>query len=239
MNIVIDIGNTFSKLGIYINGKREKVYHGLSDYDLIGHVKDFEQGRGILATVREDFRFLEDHLKIEVLVLDSETRLPITNRYETPATLGVDRLAGVVGANSIFPDTNCLVIDVGTAITYDFINQEGEFLGGGISPGPEMRLKALNNYTDNLPMIESLGSEGLIGKSTRGSILSGVFEGTWAEIQGIISGYNEKFSELQVIMCGGGLNHFESRIKEPIFVAPEIVLDGLNRILEYNVGEES
>lgn len=241
MNYVIDIGNSFSKLGIYNNGNRVKVHGSLSDDQLIQKISQIKTGKCIIASVRENIEFIIESISEEIglLLLDEETSLPIHNGYHTPKTLGVDRIAGVVAANMLFPDTNLLVIDVGTAITYDFINSDGRFIGGGISPGPEMKLKALNFYTDNLPKIDQVKEYGLIGKSTEECILSGVFEGTWAEITGIIAQYNHKFTELRVIMCGGGLNHFESKIKDPIFVAPELILDGLNRILEYNVSEES
>ena len=240
-NIVVDLGNTFSKMGLYSDGNLLEAYHGLSDSDLLEKWQDTDHDRAIIASVRKEYSFLLEAIedKEKVLFLDHNTPLPLKNLYNSPQTLGVDRLAGVVGAQGIFPGRNCLVIDIGTAITYDIINDRGEYLGGGISPGPEIKLKALHNFTDNLPLVERTNPIELIGTTTRESILSGVFEGTLAEIEGFIAKYSEIFDKMQVIMCGGGLKLFESKIKEHIFVAPELIIDGLNRILEYNVSEES
>jgi type III pantothenate kinase len=137
----------------------------------------------------------------------------------------------------MFPNSNILVIDAGTCITYDFIDKNGVYQGGAISPGINLKLKALNTFTQKLPLIEFKNEFVLIGQTTEESILSGVLNGTIAEIEGIIGYYSHSFSDLKTIICGGASNFFESKIKAPIFVVPELVLIGLNRILQYNVSK--
>ncbi|UII28675.1 type III pantothenate kinase [Fulvivirga maritima] len=167
--------------------------------------------------------------------LEYNLPLPFTIDYKTPQTLGRDRVAGVAGGQYIFPNANTLVIDLGTCITYDIIDAKNVYHGGGISPGLKMRFKSLHNFTAKLPLIEPTNDFELIGQSTKESILSGVINGMISEIDGIIRMYTDKFAHLQIIMCGGDAKFFENRIKANIFVAPELVLTGLNRILLYNV----
>jgi type III pantothenate kinase len=161
--------------------------------------------------------------------------LPITNHYATPATLGVDRLAGACGARQMFPGSNCLVIDAGTCITYDFLDAGGSYLGGGISPGLHMRFQAVHTFTKKLPLVQAVDNINLIGNSTEQCIQSGVIHGVLEEVQGIIRQYREKFEDLKVILCGGDTHFFENQLKASIFAVPELVLSGLNSILIYNV----
>jgi type III pantothenate kinase len=170
-----------------------------------------------------------------VFVLDHQLPVPLLNEYETPQTLGKDRLAAVAGASATHPDKDCLVIDMGTCITYDCIRADRHYLGGSISPGLRMRFKALHTFTARLPLLEPAADARLIGKNTHDAILSGVINGIVAEIEGIISKYQTIFPKIDVIFCGGDANFFESKIKQRIFVIPELVLIGLNRILEHNV----
>jgi type III pantothenate kinase len=170
-----------------------------------------------------------------VIWLTSEIEVPVKNNYSTPHTLGMDRLAGVVGAFQLYPGTNCLVVDAGTTITCDFLDEEGHYQGGSITPGIDMRFKSLSEYTDKLPLVESdWDSPPFIGNNTEGSIRSGVLNGVVSEIEGIIRRYDHKFSNLKVIICGGDAQYFESRLKDSIF-APHLVLIGLNSILMYHV----
>jgi type III pantothenate kinase len=161
--------------------------------------------------------------------------VPIVNLYATPATLGVDRLAGICGARQLFPFENCLVIDAGTCITYDFLDRDGKYHGGAISPGLQMRFKAVNTFTARLPLVSAIPEPPLIGNSTESCIQSGIIHGVISELDGIISQYQAKFPDLRVILCGGDTRFFENKLKASIFASPELVLVGLNSILIYNV----
>jgi type III pantothenate kinase len=171
-----------------------------------------------------------------LLFLDYNTPLPIKNNYETPTTLGYDRIAAGVGANLRYPSQNCLVIDIGTAIKYDLVSAENAFEGGIISPGRRMRFNALHTFTKKLPLLDTVEIPELIGHSTESCMKSGVMNGITAEINGIIDEYLKKL-KLTVLICGGDAPYFETKIKYPTFAAPNLVLEGLNRILQYNVTE--
>ena len=149
-------------------------------------------------------------------------------------TLGVDRIAAVCGAFALFPEKNCLVIDAGSCITYDVLDQKGNYCGGSISPGLEMRLKAMHTFTARLPLVKVNQQVNLIGNSTESCLQSGALYGVLAEIEGIVEKYNQNYAELRVIMCGGDASLFENQLKPTIFVAPDLVLKGLNRILLQN-----
>ncbi len=168
--------------------------------------------------------------------LDYDTPLPINNKYSSKQTLGRDRIAAVVGASKIFPGRNILVIDAGTCITYDFINNKNEYLGGAISPGLRMRFKALNKFTGRLPAVEHRGTEipDLIGDTTEGSILSGVINGLSGEINGFINSYKSNNNRLETIITGGDHKYFDKLLKYKTFAAPFLVLDGLKGILDFN-----
>jgi type III pantothenate kinase len=148
--------------------------------------------------------------------------------------LGRDRLAAAVGANELFPDQNLLIIDAGTAITYDLISENNEFLGGNISPGLEMRFKALNQFTGKLPLVDQADEDDLFGKTTTSAIRCGVQNGVLYEMDQTIELFNENYQNLQIIMTGGDSNFFDRKLNYTIFVHFNLTLIGLNRILEYN-----
>jgi type III pantothenate kinase len=178
---------------------------------------------------------LTDGIKANrIFILSPALPLPITIQYDTPHTLGVDRIAGACGAKQLFPDVHTLVIDAGTCVTYDFTDSQGIYYGGGISPGLRMRFEALHTFTAKLPLVEP-GQAPLIGTNTETSIQSGVVNGMLAEMDGIIRQYQEKYPLLQVILCGGDGSFFENRLKASIFASPDLVLIGLNSVLIHNV----
>ncbi len=179
--------------------------------------------------------FLERHFFY--IRLSHKTELPIINKYATPKTLGKDRLAGVVAASALYAKKNVLVIDAGTCITFDFINNDREYLGGSIHPGITMRFKALNNFTDKLPLIKRSSDFELIGNSTEKAILTGVLYAVLKEIQGMIEDYMGKYNDLTIIFTGGDASFFVSRLKNKIFAHPNLVLEGLNEILRYNAAQ--
>ena len=167
--------------------------------------------------------------------LDQSTSIPLVNKYRTPETLGYDRIAAAVGAYTICPHTNVLVIDAGTAITYDIVNSEGEFMGGNISPGLEIRFKALNKYTTRLPHLERPEEKPpLVGSSTKEAIEAGVVNGILFEMDGFIGTIGQDHPQLKVVLTGGDAKYFEGKLKSSIFVDLNLNLIGLNRILEHN-----
>jgi len=240
MNLAIDIGNTRTKLAVVKNADLVELF--IKD-DISSSViqeilhKYPSINKSILSTVRNIDTSIYTFLKstfTHFVELNENTKLPIENLYKTKKTLGKDRLAAVVGANNIFPNMNVLVIDMGTAITYDFINEHNQFLGGNISPGLEMRYKALNHFTRQLPLQEKENDFELIGDSTKGAIVSGVQNGIIFEIDGYINEFRNKFDEIVTILTGGDAIFFDKKLKNTIFVNSNLNFIGLNRILEYN-----
>ncbi len=234
MNLVIDFGNTVVKGALFRGEQMEQIFHPL---DLPGIRKIIDRhhpSRILVSSVSTAQSELRTILPDGTLFLDHTTPLPFVNDYATPETLGLDRLAAVAGAGQLFPETNCLVIDLGTCITYELLTAEGRYEGGAISPGLMMRFKAIHQFTARLPLVEINPAPQLIGRSTVSCIQSGVVNGLRAEINGIISEYESKYDRLQIIMCGGDMKYFENTVKGPIFAAPELVLRGLNRILLHN-----
>lgn len=236
MNAAIDFGNTFAKLGIFDGENLIHFYRGLGIHELKKLLKQHQPEHLIIASVTKSATELEQLFVnfSKKIILDRSTPIPVRNEYATPETLGYDRLAAAVGAYVRFPGRPSLIIDMGTAIKYDFISADGAFQGGIISPGMQMRFKALNAFTKKLPLLEPNGIPPLIGDSTAGCIRSGVVNGIIAEVNGIIERYNQ-YPDLQVVLCGGDAPFFESQIKYPKFAASNLVLEGLNSILLYNV----
>ena len=239
MNICIDIGNTNVKIGIFNGDDLVEVNANVADRKIEKLVRDIKPENIIVSTVRKGFRKLLSRLNTigNTLVFTTSTKVPIEINYKTPETLGLDRIASVVGAAKLYEGKNCLVVDLGTCITYDLIDSEAVFQGGGISPGVEMRLKAMHKFTSKLPKISSSGSCDLMGKSTTECMKSGAIYGAIAEVSGIIYRYRQFFDEITIIFCGGDANFFESKIKDHIFANPNLVLVGLNQILRYNLNE--
>ena len=170
-----------------------------------------------------------------MIVLSSGTPLPISIKYQTPKSLGPDRVANAVGANKLYPNQNLLSIQSGSCLVCDFINAQNEYLGGSIAPGIDMRFKALKHYTRKLPLIHKNTPKQLVGANTEESILNGVVNGIVFEIGGTIAAYSQQFGDLKVLLTGGDTDLLQKSIKFPIFAAPNIVLWGLFEILRYNV----
>ncbi len=245
MNLIIDIGNSFTKVALF---KGKDISH-LSSYktnvlkNLIKDIKSLKKENSkinkaiISVTGLEHFeleRFLSANFEL-FTKLNHKTKIPINNLYKSPETLGKDRLSAVVAANNIFPNNNVLVFDSGTALTIDFINKERKYFGGSISPGIMMRFKALNYFTDKLPEIKiDSNFYDIFGKTTEDAIKSGVQNGILNEVEGYINKFSEEYSNLKIIFTGGDTFFFEKRLKKRIFADPNLVLRGLNIILEYN-----
>ena len=239
MNLVIDYGNSLTKIGIFRRYEFVEQYTFDNSRELKAFVQNFSAENFILSSVTDhDIPVMEwaSHIQRKY-ILTASLPLPINNLYATPHTLGVDRIAGVCGAFQKFPGANCLVIDAGTCITYDFLDKNGNYHGGSIAPGLRMRLRSMHSFTARLPLIEVADNPPLIGNTTETSMQSGAVNGMIAEINGTIHRYQQEFEGLRVILCGGDGPFFENKLKEPIFALPELVLSGLNSILIYNVGD--
>jgi len=239
MKLVLDIGNTLVKAGVF-DGK-ELIETTTTPEITIAFV-DALAGKhkkircAILSSVKEINTKILDHLtrKFRFIAFSEATPIPINNFYKTPATLGKDRLAGVIGANALYPVEDVLVIDAGTCITYDLSTKEKTYTGGSISPGLLMRFQSLHTFTGKLPLVKLIDFDELIGVDTEKSILSGVINGVVAEMDGIIEKYKTLYKPLKIVICGGDGHFFADRLKSSIFAVPELVLIGLNEILDYN-----
>ena len=239
MNLIIDIGNTLSKVAI-ADGKEVRFFqsfHELDIDDLMPIINDFKPERCIVSAVGKipvnTLVWLRQNLPVHIA--GANTNIPLKNDYSTPETLGFDRLALAVGANYLFPNQNVLVIDAGTAITYDLVTSEGVYKGGAISPGLRLRFKALNEYTAKLPLIEHFKTVDIVGTSTIECISSGVVNGTVLEIEGYVGKINSIYEGCAVVLTGGDANFLANMLKNSIFVNPFLMVIGLNRILEFNV----
>lgn len=240
MNLIIEQGNTSSKVAVYENGEIEAYFvRKRLELSFMEEVlREHHCERGILSTVidldEKLVAFLEKRLRY-LLVLDEHVALPIEVMYKTPATLGKDRLAAVVGAYTLKPACNVLVIDAGTAITYELLDASGRYLGGNISPGLATRFKALNHYTRKLPLVSEPEVVPALGTDTITAIQAGVVKGIVYEMDGYIDEMKAQYPDLFVFLTGGHSFYFERRLKNYIFADINLVLIGLNRILEYNV----
>jgi len=239
MNLVIDIGNTQIKTAVFKDNTlyNKEIYSKDDFFNSIENItKKYRIKHAILSNVGEieNLKMLEINKLFDVLVLNSKTRLPFINNYKTPQTLGVDRIALIAAAVDQFPNKNVLIFDAGSCITYDFVNEKNEYLGGGISPGIEMRYKALNSYTANLPKLTLSNEIPEIGNTTENSIHFGVLNGIIQEIEGVINQFKVKNQKLTVVLTGGDTIYLAKNLKSTIFANPNFLLEGLNSILIYN-----
>lgn len=239
MNLIIDIGNSLAKLAVFDRGEVVEVIRG-SRYSLDSLpmlCSKYHITRGIISsviTLSNTIRRQLGELDFPVIELDWQTPIPIKNLYDTPQTLGADRIAGVVAAHAIKPNHPLLVIDAGTCITFDFVDEYGQYHGGNISPGMRMRFKALSTFTDKLPKVTPKGDNPTYGKTTETAIRAGVIHGIEHEISGYIRQLKKKYPNLLVFLTGGDDFSFDTNLKSVIFADGFLVLKGLNRILEYN-----
>jgi type III pantothenate kinase len=242
-NLIIDIGNTAVKLAVMDN---DAVVDKLVDSSAsFGAGRAFLEQygklpRAIVSSVRRGnngVAALVRRLLPSAVTLTHETPLPIRNLYASPKTLGNDRLAAAVGASFLFPRCNVLVVDAGTAITYELVSERGEYLGGNISPGIALRFKSLNALTARLPLCEIAEEFPSPGSSTREAITAGVLNGVIYEVEVNIEQFTLKYHNLKVVFTGGDADFLAKRVKKAIFVDYDLVLTGLNRILEHYYAE--
>lgn len=239
VNLVIDIGNTAAKIAVFERENPIEVIR--SSHEQLNQIDDllkrYPIQRALLSTVVTLPQETEDYLAqlpIPLLRLTAQTPLPMKLCYKTPETLGPDRIAVCIEAAAVQPGHDLLVIDAGTCITYEFVSSKGEYLGGNISPGLEMRLKALNQFTSKLPLVDPHGDVPMAGYNTETAIRSGVINGIRHEIEGYIHQLRAKKPNLLVFLTGGNILNFDTNVKNGIFADELLLLKGLNRILNYN-----
>ena len=240
VNLIVEQGNSSTKVAVVKDWKvvASFVYRVFNKDVLASLFRSYPLDKGIFSTVTavdEDVvAYLESHLS-RFVFFDSQVKLPIAIEYKTPATLGKDRIAAVVGAYHYQPGRNLLVIDAGTCITYEVVEAAGRYIGGNISPGMTTRFKALEHYTSKLPYVEETDDVPCIGQSTEEAIQAGVVNGIVYEMDGFIEQMKQKYPDIFVFLTGGHSFYFERRLKNSIFADINLVMTGLNRILEYNV----
>ncbi len=240
MNLIIDQGNTQIKIGVFDKWQlvHSDSYNILDKSKLENLIKKYDISKCILSTViAPDNNILINGLSAVIpdyLTLSHKTPLPFKIDYKTPETLGKDRIAVVAGGTFLYPDKDILIIDAGTAITYELVTKDGIYHGGNISPGMQMRYKALNTFTSRLPLPDFSEQKELLGKSTEEAIHAGVQWGIVHEMECFIDHLKVKYPEILIIFTGGDANFFVKKLKKRIFVHLNLVLTGLNRILEYN-----
>jgi len=240
MLLTIDVGNTRIKAAVFEEDTITEVFifdkeSLLSEVNAI--LKKFPKIENmVIASVgnvtKEQFSFFEKDIDIHFIT--HESKFPFTNLYSTPATLGIDRMVLAAGATLQFPKQNRLVIDAGTCITYDFIDENDNYTGGAISPGIRLRYQSLNDYTAKLPLLTRLEPKNYIGNSTQESIHSGVINGVTLEIDGFIELYKAQYAKFIIILTGGDTEFLAKRLKNTIFAHSNFLLEGLSQTFQYN-----
>lgn len=238
MDLIIDIGNTRIKYGFFQNGElMQKRY--CAENELIQELSQLnvEVNRIMISSVKSIKQELQDVLKnstSKVYYLSTALKLPFNNAYHSPETIGADRLALAAGGLKQFPNQAVLVIDMGTCMTFDFIDEKSNYLGGAIAPGLLMRFKALHEFTGKLPMVSAKQPKDLIGSTTEESMRSGVVNGMLKELDGIIDEYKMRYPGVKIILTGGDSSFFDKKLKSSIFADAEILLKGMHFILEHH-----
>lgn len=238
MNLVLDEGNTAFKLAIYDGDKllRKAVFEPHEHSEMHTWIRETTTIQQLIVSSVVDKGLDVSAYAFRRIRLNHTVPLPIVNNYETPQSLGNDRIANAVAARCSHPDENVLVIDLGTCLKYDIVRSDGHYLGGAISPGMEMRFKALHHFTDRLPLLkEHIQSPWGYGATTVQSIYKGVVQGMYHEINGFIQRYQATFSTLTVLITGGDMPHFDRPFVVNTLARQTLTLDGLNEILMYNV----
>ncbi len=236
MDLIVDVGNTRIKVAVFEDGSL-KEHISCEQENLIFTINKIltthDIKRRFFSSVKNNVDFLETDY--DFVALNRGMRMPFENHYKTKDTLGLDRLALAASAIKLYSGFNTLVIDAGSCVTYDFVNSSGEYLGGAISPGLLMRYKAMNNFTDGLPLLDSRLTEIWLGKTTETSMRVGAERGLVLEIDGMISHYKNEFENLRVLLTGGDAFHLASQLKNSIFANQNLVLEGLESIMTINL----
>lgn len=234
MNLAIDIGNTYIKTGVFESKE-------LIRWQTFSSIKELSCDEALFQGIERIFissvtdahlKLMKDRNSIPTRLFSKDTTIPLINKYQSPETLGADRILASLGSFSIFPNRNVLTIDVGTCIKYNFVNAKNEFLGGAISPGLSMRLKAMNQFTSKLPLVDpDVNYDKLTGTNTQESLLSGGLIGAVCEIESFILRYKEAHKDLEVCITGGDAPYLCKQLKNRFFADAHLVLKGLNSII--------
>jgi len=236
--LCLDFGNTRLKAAVFMGDELKEVV--VLQPDVISHLNElilqYEPGYAILSSVVNHDPAVEDLLasKTRFHKLSNTSKLPFTIPVGKPETMGADRLAIAASAVFLFPGKNNVAVGLGTCITFNFINQAGEFLGGSISPGMEMRFQAMHQFTAKLPLVKGHWNVPLIGYDTATNLQSGVVLGMAKEIDGILDFYQERFGNFNALLTGGDIQLFEPHLKNEIFADPHLIFKGLYAISQYN-----
>lgn len=239
MNLIIDIGNTRTKYAIFDN--HDEVLPStpveLTLTSLQKLQQDYDVDKCILSATGHVPKSITDYLSSSTkhfVAFSQQTPLPFISQYQTLETIGLDRLAAIAGANALYKNNTTLIIDAGTAITFDVKDFHGTHLGGNISPGMAMRFKALHEFTEKLPFVQAESVQNQLGLTTREALINGVVNGIIAEIESYITQLQNKHENLVTLLSGGDAHFFENKVKKTIFVVQNLVSTGLNTILLHN-----
>jgi type III pantothenate kinase len=238
MNLIVDIGNTSVKLAVY-EGQKKLSLSRLNELNCAMLEKEltrYKITKAIASSVKELAPFITDLLFTNIPfihILSHKSRLPFKIEYETPETLGPDRIAAVAGAYNAFKEIDVLIIDAGTALTFDFLS-DNIYKGGNISPGLAMRFRALNKFTERLPLVSPAEDFTFPGRNTTDAIRAGVITGITYEINEYIRTFEKMCTQFKIILTGGDSEYLKNKIDYEVTCMPDIVTDGLNYILEYN-----
>jgi len=235
----IDSGNTRIKLGTFEKDRLIDIKHvnHSNAETVLSIIHEFQPSHVVISDVSGKLHAFIVQLKNDFpcIVLEAGMSFPIEINYDTPTTLGVDRVAVSIGAKMLFPENACLVFDCGTCLTIDYTDSNNCYQGGSISPGYNMRINAMHHFTGKLPNTPATKPEYFIGKSTIACMQSGAFYGMLDEINAAITRYKEHFGDMQVLICGGDAELFAKHIKNNIFAAPELIHFGLYQIAKHHV----
>ncbi len=236
MNLALDIGNTRTKIGLFRGDTlvEQTVWTDWTGAELVNYSEQAGVEHIILSSVVEGNESLFDLLseRFEVVELTHATLLPFENQYQTPKTLGKDRLAAVAGARALYPANDCLVIDCGTCIKYEWLTADGVYYGGNIAPGARMRIQAMHHFTARLPEVPLEMPSETVGQSTQTALQNGALRGAVLEMEGFVRLFQAKSSHLQVLITGGDAAFFAPHLNiTNLTIAPYLTLIGLNYIL--------
>lgn len=234
--IVIDAGNTSIKLGTYEDTELRSVqrFDHIEMELLLSYIRNLNPAKVVISSVISELISSKILSENDGMVVDHDTPIPISNAYETPRTLGMDRLCNAVAISALSETDYAVSIDIGTCIKFDLIGKKEGYLGGSIAPGIDLRYRALNAYTEKLPLLSNKSATSLVGKDTETSIRSGVINGINSEIAGFVKQYESDFSGLTFFVTGGDSSHFDIQSKNDIFADENLTLRGLFEIYRHN-----
>jgi type III pantothenate kinase len=241
MNLVFDIGNTHTKAGWFEKGRllESQRLETVTPELLKPVIEKYPLEAILVSAVGKADRsaFITPARHLRLIFLDHTIPLPIIIRYASPETLGYDRIAAAAGAQSLMPGYPLLIMDLGTAITIDFLTEQGEYRGGNISPGLQTRFKSLHDHTARLPLVAKDPDYPDFGSDTPTAIAAGVQQGIIFELNGYIHLFEGRYPGCRFVITGGDADFFVPKLKKPIFAFPDLVLTGLNHILQFNSPE--